>query len=79
MTRMTSFAVDGLFERISCILQAFPNGAFGGLGPMFHGFTRGFCTMLNCLPRFGRGFLDLSCGLFDWTLILSAQNERSAK
>ena len=79
MTRMTSFAVDGLFERISCILQAFANGAFGGLGPMFHGFTRGFCTMLNCLPRFGRGFLDRLASLFDWTLILSAQNERSAK
>jgi hypothetical protein len=45
---------------------------------MFDGFARGFCTMLNRLPRFGRGFLYGLASLFDWTLILSAQNQRSA-
>jgi hypothetical protein len=79
MTGRTSLAVAGFFECISRILQAFANGAFGGLRPMFDGFACGFCTMLNRLPRFGRGFLYGLAGLFDWTLILSAQNQRSAK
>jgi hypothetical protein len=67
MTGITSFAVAGLFECISRILQAFANGALGGLRPMFNG-----------LPRFSRGFLDGLASLLHWTLILSAQNERSA-
>jgi hypothetical protein len=78
MTGRTSLAVAGFFECISCILQAFANGAFGGLGPMLDSFACGFCTMLNRLPRFGRGFLYGLAGLFDRTLILSAQNQRSA-
>ena len=78
MTGRTSLAVAGFFECISCILQAFANGAFGGLRPMFDGVARGFCTMLNRLPRFGRGFLYGLAGLLDRTLILSAQNQRSA-
>jgi hypothetical protein len=79
VTRTTSFAVAGFFECISGILQTFANGAFGGLRPMFDGFARGFCTMFNRLPRFGRGFLYGLASLFDGTLILSAQNQRSAK
>jgi hypothetical protein len=79
MTGRTSLAVSRLFEGISRILQAFANGAFGGLRPMFDGFARGFCTMLNRLPRFGRGFLNRLASFFDWPLILSAQNKRSAK
>jgi hypothetical protein len=79
MTRRTSLAVSGLFEGISCILQAFANGAFGGLCPMFDRIASGCCAMLNRLPRFGRGFLNGLASLFDWPLILSAQNERSAK
>ena len=79
MTGITSFAVAGFFECITRILQAFANGAFGGLRPMLDGFPRGFCTMLNRLPRFGRGFLHGLASLFDWTLILCAQNQRSAK
>jgi hypothetical protein len=79
MTGRTGFAVAGFFERISRILQTFANGAFGGLGPMFDGFARSFCTMFNRLPRFGGGFLDGLASLFHWTLILSAQNQRSAK
>jgi hypothetical protein len=79
MTGRTSLAVAGFFECISCILQAFANGAFGGLGPMFDSFACGFCTMLNRLPRFGRGFLNRLASFFDWPLILSAQNKRSAK
>jgi hypothetical protein len=79
MTGRTSLAVSRLFEGISRILQAFANGAFGGLCPMFDGVARGFCTMLNRLPRFGRGFLNRLASFFDWPLILSAQNKRSAK
>ena len=79
MTGRTSLAVSRLFEGISRILQAFANGAFGGLRPMFDGVARGFCTMLNRLPRFGRGFLNRLASFFDWPLILSAQNQRSAK
>jgi hypothetical protein len=79
MTGRTSLAVSRLFEGISRILQAFANGAFGGLRPMFDGVARGFCTMLNRLPRFGRGFLNRLASFFDWPLILSAQNKRSAK
>ena len=79
MTGTTSFAVAGFFEGISRILQAFANGALGGLRPMFDGFACGFCAMLNRLPRFGRGFLHGLASLFDWTLILCAQNQRSAK
>ena len=79
MTGRTRLAVADLFKRISRILQTFANGAFGGLRPMFDCFACGFCTMLNRLPRFSRGFLYGLAGLFHWTLILSAQNERSAK
>ena len=79
MTGRTSLAVAGFFECISRILQAFANGAFGGLRPMFDGIARGFCTMLNRLPRFGRGFLNGLASFFDWPLILCAQNEWSAK
>ena len=78
MTGRTSLAVAGFLECISRILQSFANGTFGGLRPMFDGFAGGFCTMLNRLPRFGRGFLYGLAGLFDWTLILSAQNQRNA-
>jgi hypothetical protein len=78
MTGRTRLAVAGFFEGISRVLQAFANGAFGRLRPVFDGFACGFCTMLNRLPRFGRGFLYGLAGLFDWTLILSAQNQRNA-
>jgi hypothetical protein len=79
MTGRTSLAVAGFFECISRILQAFANGAFGGLCPMFDGFACGFSTIFNRLPRFSRGFLYGLASLLDWTLILSAQNQRSAK
>ena len=79
MTGITSLAVAGLLEGVSRILQAFADGAFGGLRPMFDGIARGCRTVLNRLPRFGRGFLNGLASLFDWPLILSAQNERSAK
>jgi hypothetical protein len=78
MTGRTSLAVAGFFQGIPRILQAFANGAFGGLRTVFDGFACSFCTMLNRLPRFGRGFLYSLAGLFDWTLILSAQNQWSA-
>ena len=79
MTGITSFAVAGFFECISRVLQALADGTFGRLRPVFDGFACGFCTMLNRLPRFGRGFLHGLASLFDWTLILCAQNQRSAK
>ena len=78
MTGRTGLAVAGFLECITRILQAFSNGAFGRLRPVFDGFACGFCTMLNRLPRFGRGLLYGLAGLFDRTLILSAQNQRSA-
>ena len=79
MTRMTSLAVASFFECISRVFQAFANGPFGRLRPMFHGFPGGFCTMLNRLPCFFRGFLYGLTSFFDWTLILGAQSERNAK
>jgi hypothetical protein len=79
MSGRTSFAVAGFFEGISCIFHAFANGALGGLCAMFNGFARGFCTMFNRLPRFGGGFLYGLASLFDWPLVLGAQNERNAE
>jgi hypothetical protein len=79
MTGRTRFAVAGFFECISGILQAFANGAFGGLGTMFNGVARGFCAMFDRLPRFGGGFLYGLAGLFDGSLIVCSQYERSAQ
>jgi hypothetical protein len=78
MTGRSRLAVADFFDCISRVLQAFSNGAFGRLRPVFDGFACGFCTMLNRLPRFGRGLLYGLAGLFDWTLVLSAQNQRNA-
>ncbi len=78
MTGRMRLAMAGFFDCISRVLQAFANGAFGRLRPVFDGIASGCCAMLNRLPRFGRGFLNGLASLFDWPLILSAQNERSA-
>jgi hypothetical protein len=75
----TGFAVAGFFECISRILQALADGAFGGLRTMFNGFARGFCTMFNRLPRFGRRFFYGLASLFDRTLIIGSQNKRNAE
>jgi hypothetical protein len=56
----------------------FINGALSGYRTMFDSSAGSFCSVLDRLACFGRGFLYCFLSFVDWTLIFGSQCEAYA-